>query len=172
MPPAISASSTPASSRCESQGDGLAPVDGASGAFDWTGTIPFDEWPRLHNPGAGFAFNANNADFPDDHEPRFGQDWEETFRARRIQQFFDTIDKHSLDTSAEMQADHLSLDVKELQPFIATIAPTDERARKAQALLLSWNGVMDKDRAEPLIYTAFLRVAPHDPDRGQDRVCR
>ncbi len=139
------------------QGDGLAPVDGASGAFDWTGTIPFDEWPRLHNPEAGFAFNANNADFPDNHEPRFGQDWEETFRARRIQQFFDTIDRHSLDTSSEMQADHLSLDVKELQPFIATIAPSDERARKAQAMLLNWNAVMGKDRAEPLIYTAFLR---------------
>ena len=138
------------------QGDGLAPVDGASGAFDWTGTIPFDEWPRLHNPEAGFAFNANNADFPADHEPRFGEDWEETFRARRIQQFFDSIDKHSLDTSAEMQADHLSLDVKELQPFIATIAPSSELAQKAQALLLAWNGVMDKDRAEPLIYTAFL----------------
>ena len=138
-------------------GDGLAPVDGASGAFDWTGTIPFDQWPRLHNPEAGFAFNANNADFPDNHEPRFGQDWEETFRARRIQQFFDTIDRHSLDTSSEMQADHLSLDVKELQPFIAKIAPSDERARKAQAMLLNWNAVMDKDRAEPLIYTAFLR---------------
>jgi penicillin G amidase len=55
-----------------------------------------------------------------------------------------------------MQADHLSLDVKELQPFIATIAPSDERARKAQAMLLNWNAVMDKDRPEPLIYTAFL----------------
>ena len=137
-------------------GDGLAPVDGASGAFDWTGTIPFDAWPQLHNPAAGFAFNANNADFPSDHEPRFGEDWEETFRARRIQQFFNSIERHSLDTSAEMQADHLSLDVKELQPFIATIAPSSELARKAQALLLAWNAVMDKDRAEPLIYTAFL----------------
>jgi len=55
-----------------------------------------------------------------------------------------------------MQADHLSLDVKELQPFIATIAHSSELARKAQALLLAWNGVMDKDRSEPLIYTAFL----------------
>jgi penicillin G amidase len=138
-------------------GDGLAPVNGASGAFDWTGTIPFEQWPRLHNPEIGFTFNANNADFPTDHEPSFGPDWEENFRARRIQQFFDKIDKHSLESSAAMQGDHLSLDVKELQPFIAMIAPSDERARKAQAMLLSWDGVMDKDRAEPLIYTAFLR---------------
>ncbi len=138
-------------------GDGLVPVDGASGAFDWTGAIPFEQWPQLHNPETGFAFNANNANFPDNHKPSFGPDSEESFRARRIQQFFDKIEKHSLDTSAAMQADHLSLDVKELQPFIAMVAPSDERARKAQAMLLSWNGVMDKDHAEPLIYTAFLR---------------
>ena len=138
-------------------GDGLTPVDGASGAFDWTGTIPFDQMPQLYNPEIGFAFNANNADVPDGHQPYFGQDWEENFRARRIQQFFDTIDKHSLETSAEMQADHLSLDVKDMQPFIASIAPSDDRARQAKAMIQSWNGVMDKDRAEPLIYTAFLR---------------
>jgi penicillin G amidase len=137
-------------------GDGLAPVDGASSAFDWTGMIPFDQLPTLYNPAIGFAFNANNADVPDDHQPSLGPDWEENFRARRIQQFFDSIDKHSLETSAAMQADHLSLDVKELQPFIATIAPSNDYARRAQAMLLKWDGVMTKDRAEPLIYTAFL----------------
>ncbi len=138
-------------------GLGLVPVDGASGEFDWTGAIPFEQWPQLHNPEAGFAFNANNANFPEDHTPSFGQDYEETFRARRIQQFFDAADKHSLVTSAAMQADHLSLDVREMQPFIAMIAPSDDRARKAQAMLLGWNAIMDKDRPEPLIYTAFLR---------------
>jgi penicillin amidase len=137
-------------------GDGLAPVDGASGDFDWTGMVPFEQLPQLHNPEIGFAFNANNANVPSDHQPTFGQDWEEDFRARRIQQFMETIDKHSLDTSAAMQVDHLSLAAKALQPFVATIAPSDERARQAQALLANWDGVMDKDRVEPLIFTAFL----------------
>src|SRR5208282_4333686 len=137
-------------------GDGLAPVDGASGAFDWIGTIPFEQLPELHNPEIGFAFNANNANVANDHQPTFGQDWEEDFRARRIQQFFDTIDKHSLDTSAAMQTDILSLAAKELQPFVATIAPSDERARQAQAMLANWSAAMDKDRVEPLIFTAFL----------------
>ena len=137
-------------------GEGLGPVDGASGDFDWTGTIPFEELPQLFNPATGFAFNANNADFPPGHQPSFGFNYEETFRARRIQQFFDTIEKHSLETSAAMQGDHLSLDVKEMQPFIAMIAPTDDRARQAKTTLLGWDGVMDKERAEPLIYTAFL----------------
>ena len=138
-------------------GDGLAPVDGASGAFDWIGAIPFEQLPQLHDPEIGFAFNANNANVPDDHQPTFGQDWEEDFRARRIQQFFDTIDKHSLATSAAMQADHLSLPARDLKPFITRIVPSSERARQAQALLAHWDGVMDKDRVEPLIFAAFLK---------------
>ncbi|RBP06460.1 penicillin amidase [Roseiarcus fermentans] len=142
-------------------GDGLAPVDGASGAFDWIGTVPFEELPQLHNPNSGFAFNANNANVADDHQPTFGRDWEETFRARRIQQFMDTIDKHSLDTSATMQGDRLSLAAKALQPFLARVAPSDERARQAQSLVANWDGVMDKDRAEPLIYTAFMGALHH-----------
>ncbi len=137
-------------------GDGLAPVDGASGDFDWTGMVPFEQLPQLHNPEIGFAFNANNANVPSDHQPTFGQDWEEDFRARRIQQFMERIEKHSLDTSAAMQVDHLSLAAKALQPFVVAIAPSDERARQAQALLASWDGLMDKDRVEPLIFTAFL----------------
>lgn len=137
-------------------GDGLTPADGASGASDWIGTIPFEQWPQLHNPPAGFVFNANNAVVGADLAARFGQSWEEAYRARRIQQFFDTIDKHSLETSAAMQADHVSLAAKDMLPLLKTATPSDERARQALALLAGWDGVMDKDRAEPLIFDSFL----------------
>ena len=139
-------------------GDGLAPVDGASGAADWTGVMAFDQAPQIHNPDAGFIFNANNAIVTPDKAAEYGRDWEETFRARRIQQFFDANPKLSLDLSAAMQADHLTLDAGELLPLLERATPSDERARQAMALLSAWNSVMDKDRPEPLIYTAFLRA--------------
>src|SRR5277367_3988000 len=186
-------------------GDGLAPTDGASGATDWIGFVPFEQLPQLHNPPVGFVFNANNAIVaPDrepmfgrdweeafrarriqqffrseqlpqlhnppvgfvfnannaivapDREPMFGRDWEEAFRARRIQQFFDATDKHSLETSAAMQADHVSLAALDLLPLLESVKPDNERARQALALLAGWGGMMDKDRAEPLIFEAFL----------------
>jgi len=137
-------------------GDGLAPTDGATGATDWIGTVPFEQLPQAHNPDVGFLFNANNASVPKDKEAIFGQDWEETFRARRIQQFMDTIDKHSLDTSAAMQIDKISLAALAFKPLMATIAPSNERERQALALIASWNGAADKDRPEPLIFNAFL----------------
>ena len=139
-------------------GDGLTPADGASGDKDWTGTIPFEQWPQLHNPAVGFAFNANNALVRPNRQPPIGQNWEEAFRARRIQQLLDATDKHSLETSAAMQADNVSLAARELLPFLKRVTPSDERARQALALLAAWDGVMDKDRPEPLIFDAFLRA--------------
>ena len=113
-------------------GDGLAPVDGASGAADWTGVMTFDQAPQLHNPAAGFIFNANNAIVGPDKAAEYGRDWEEAFRARRIQQFFDANPKLSLDLSATMQADHLTLDFGDLLPFLKRV-DAERRARAAGA---------------------------------------
>ncbi len=110
-------------------GDGSLPADGASGAGDWTGVIPFEEWPQVHNPDVGFIFNANNAIVPPDQFAKYGRDWEEAFRARRIQQFFDAATaKHSLEDSAAMQADIVTLDAKDMQPFLKSDC-AERRAR-------------------------------------------
>ena len=68
----------------------------------------------------------------------------------------DTIDKHSLETSAMMQGDRVSLAALAMKPIMATIAPSGERARQALQLIAAWNGAADKDRPEPLIFNAFL----------------
>ena len=138
------------------KGDGLMPADGASGDNDWVGTIPLQRVPQIANPAAGYVFNANNAVVGADSADYFGQDWEEPYRARRLQQFFDTTDKFTLAQSAVMQADHLSLAAKDLLPMLLFVEPHDDRARQALALLQGWDGVMDKDRPEPTIFEAWL----------------
>ncbi|MDE2030550.1 MAG: penicillin acylase family protein, partial [Alphaproteobacteria bacterium] len=77
-------------------GDGLMPVDGASGKYDWVGTVPFDKLPHVENPAAGYIFNANNAVVSPDSHVYLGQEWEEDYRARRLQQFFDQPGKFTL----------------------------------------------------------------------------
>jgi penicillin amidase len=137
-------------------GDGLTPADGASGKFDWTGFVPFEKEPQAFNPAAGFLFNANNAVTPTSEEATFGRDWEEPWRARRIQQLLDRPQKQDLDASAAMQMDHLSLAMLALKPLMASIKPSDDRARRALALVAAWDGVTDAGRAEPLIAETFL----------------
>jgi len=137
-------------------GDGLTPSDGASGDFDWTGVLPFERLPQAFNPKAGFVFNANNALTPASEELTYGRDWEEPWRARRIQQWLDRPQKHDLDASAAMQTDHLSLALIAAKPLMASIKPSDERARQALSLVAGWDGVTEADRAEPLIAEMFF----------------
>jgi penicillin G amidase len=137
-------------------GDGLTPADGAGGQNDWTGYVPFAQLPQSYNPPSGFLFNANNANVPDDNIPSFGRDWEEPYRARRIQQLLDATAKHSLDSSAAMQADVLSLVATDFLPLFRSIAPNSERAKQALALAALWDGRMDKDLPQPLIFEAWL----------------
>ena len=137
-------------------GDGLLPADGANGASDWTGYVPFDDLPQLYNPAAGFLFNANNAVVDGSSPHFFGTDWEEPYRAARLQQFFDSLDRHSLDTTAHMQADHLSLVAEEFLPLLASVHSDHPLVTRAVALLQAWDGTMDKNRAEPLLFEAWL----------------
>ena len=137
-------------------GDGRMPADGASGAFDWTGMATFDQMPQVRDPEAGFILNANSAVVPRSFSPTLGSDWGEPFRARRIQEFMDEDGAHTLETSARMQADHLSLAAKDLLPALLDVKPAAPLAKEALALLQNWDGVMDKDRPEPLIFEAWL----------------
>ncbi len=137
-------------------GDGRTPCDGASGAFDWTGMATFEQMPQVRDPEAGFIFNANSAVVPSNFSPSLGREWGEPFRARRIQAFMNEDGVHTLDTSARMQADHLSLAAKDLLPALLALTPATPQAKEALALLRDWDGVMDKDRAEPLIFEAWL----------------
>ncbi len=137
-------------------GDGRMPCDGASGACDWAGMASFEQAPQLRDPEAGFIFNANSAVVPSNFSPSLGREWGEPHRAWRIQAFMNEGGIHTLDTSAQMQADHLSLAAKDLLPALLALTPATPQAKEALTLLRNWDGVMDKDRAEPLIFDAWL----------------
>jgi len=142
-------------------GHGLMPVDGASGDYDWTDTLPLERDPQVANPSAGYVFNANNAVVGADSADYFGQDWEEPYRARRLQQLIDSMEKFTVEKSAKMQADHLSLVAKDFLPLLLEITPQNDREKDALQRLRTWDGVMDKDRAEPAIFEAWLYEFHH-----------
>ncbi len=137
-------------------GDGQMPANGATGEDDWTGMIPFEQWPQVFNPPVGFVFNANNAVVGADQTHAYGDDWEEPYRAERLQEFFDYGGQQSMDTSALMQADHVSTAARALTPYLTALKPDDPDAAAALDALRGWNGVMDCGKPEPLIFDAWL----------------
>jgi penicillin amidase len=147
----------PARIPIRARGDGWLPVPGWTGDYDWTGFIPFDDLPRAVNPPAGHFVSANNKIVPDSYPYFIGRDWDIPNRAERITALLDAGGPQSLDSSAAIQADTMSLMVGQVLPLLLRVPATDDRTTAAYALLRAWDGRMQRDRPAPLIFTAWLR---------------
>ncbi|WP_207478978.1 penicillin acylase family protein [Arenibaculum pallidiluteum] len=138
-------------------GDGTAPVPGWTGEFDWTGTIPFDALPQGVNPPSGSFVNANNRVVGPGYPHLIAREWDDGWRAARIEQVLGAGRNHALADSERLLADTLSLPALLLQPLLTRTAPRSDRAARALALLRDWDGRMDRNRPEPLIFDWWLR---------------
>lgn len=138
-------------------GDGLIPEPGWSGEFDWTGMVPFDGLPSAFNPPAGRIVSANNKIVPDDYPYFITHDWELPYRAERINTLLDRTPRQSPDTSAAIQSDDLSLPTQILLPLMLKAKPQDNETEPLIALLRRWDGRMNANRPEPLLFTAWVR---------------
>ena len=131
---------------------GLAPAPGWDERYDWTGYIPFEELPRAFNPPGGTVVLANHKIVPPKYPHHITYDWQPPYRARRIEELLGS-GKHDLSSFKGMQADAVSLAVRELLPRFVAANPDHEMAKK----LAAWDATMAADRAEPLIMTAWWR---------------
>jgi len=136
---------------------GMAPAPGWLERYDWAGTIPFEELPQAFNPPEGAILTANHRITPPGYPHFISSDWEPPFRADRIRQLLDATPKHSVQSFARIQADVVSLAMRESLPRLLTARPLSEDARRALALLAKWDGAMAAGRTEPLIAWAWWR---------------
>lgn len=136
---------------------GLAPAPGWDARYDWDGFIPFDRLPRQFNP-AGQKFVTANQKVVDEDYPFFlTSEWTLPFRAERIAALLDAKPRHDLDSFAAIQGDHVSLAARQLFPYVLGTVARSPRAAEALRLLSAWDGSMAADRAEPLIFNAWMR---------------
>ena len=138
-------------------GRGRVPGPGASGATDWTGFIPFDELPMTFNPPSGRIVNANNRIVGDDYPHFITDDWAAPYRARRIIERLDEGERQTVESTARIQLDTLSLMARDLLPGLLAITAPSVAAEQALVKMRAWDGAMSREDAEPLIFTAWLR---------------
>ncbi len=136
---------------------GMAPAPGWQAKYDWADYLPFEQLPRSLNPASGAIVTANQRITPPGYPHFISSDWQPPFRANRIQQLLDETAKHSVHSFARIQADVVSLAMRELLPKLLATRPRSEAARKALALLAKWDGAMAPERVEPLIAWAWWR---------------
>ncbi len=140
------------------QGDGLLPVAGADGLHDWIGWIPYDDLPRLDDPPSGLLVAANNKQVPDDYPYLIAAEWNLASRAQRIAEVLKSHRTWTPDDMRALQMDSLSIGARALLPRLLAAVAGKPEAEAALALLRDWDFVMDRDRPQPLIYSAWIRA--------------
>ena len=143
-------------------GNGWMPVPGWTGEYDWTGTVPFDGLPQGVNAKSGHFASANNKIVPDGYRYFLSRDWDIPNRIERIDELLAAVPKQSQQASAAIQADTLSVMARRLVPLMTVIEPKSDEAKAAVTRLRRWDFRMDRDKVEPLLFTAWLRIFAHD----------
>ena len=153
----------PARVPIRTSGDGLVPVPGWTGEYDWTGFIPFDDLPQTFNPTS----NGSN------------HDGEPQNRQRRLPVLLDLrsgltptersasgallgqTDRHSLETFRRIQADQTSLMAQEFLRVLLNTSFEDRRIARCPSYP-AWLGRDDGPRPHgtPSLRSVVQRTDP------------
>ena len=145
---------------------GKIPSLGWKDSNAWIGTLPFEKNPKVKNPESGIVVNTNNkttnADFPN----HVSYDWGDSQRIIRATNLLLKRQFHTVSSFKEIQTDTVSVSAKILLPLLAKhlwFSPDSnqefnltELEVTALEILSSWNGDMNQNRSEPLIYISWL----------------
>ncbi len=143
------------------KGNGLVPVPGWTGEYEWVGEIPFDRLPSVRNPDRGFLVTANNRITPDGYPFFISADWDPGFRASRIEAVLRDTPWITPDTMAALQMDVTSLPGQVTVRALQDVRVTTEPAAALLKALQAWDGVLRPDSRAAAIYEAFrLAVLP------------
>jgi len=135
--------------------DGGVPLDGASGAFEWRGFLPFDQLPSTFNPSSGLVVYANGDPFPQGASAAVPGGFHSPYRERRIRARIESRRNWTAGDMLSIQTDVYSSFSHFLarQVLAACARHGHERPALGPAaeILRRWDGRMEADAAAPML---------------------
>jgi penicillin amidase len=133
------------------------PAPGATGEADWIGLADFSQLPQASDPTTHRFINANNRVVPESFPIYISRDYgDDPFRAQRITDMLDTGGGNfTVDDFIRMQNDVKEQDADLMLPRMLAATPTTDAGKRALDMLKGWDRMMQRDRPEPLIFTAW-----------------
>lgn len=137
--------------------DGDIPVDGASGDFEWSGYIPFEELPSAYNPASGVIVTANQNPWPVTSPARVSGQFAPPYRSAQIDARLRSKTGWKPEEMLAIQTDVYSAFSQFVGKCVASAWEQKKQPNSSLApaieILKQWNGQMDKNQAAPLIAT-------------------
>jgi penicillin amidase len=140
--------------------NGLLPVPGESGRYEWKGYRKSDELPMEFNPPRHWIATANHNILPAGYKIELGYDsWSATGRIDRIREMLTAPGKKfDIEDFVRMQQDVTSLTARR---FVAMIKDwTPGRGAPYVEELKRWDGVLRADSRSALIYEVWNTTLP------------
>jgi penicillin amidase len=153
------------------QGDGLLPVPGWTGAYDWQGFLPGKELPQSFNPPRHWLATANHNILPKGYPHQISYEFAPPHRFLRIQQRLDEKKRFDLDDFQNIQHESKSLPGVALAKLLAKIPISDPTVATYAKIIIDWDGVLSRDSAAGVLYAMWLQelVARFYARAGYDR---
>ena len=132
--------------------DGLMPVPG-DGQYEWDGYFDMDVLPEEYNPERGFTGTANSMNLPTDYpidRYRVGFEWSPPWRYNRLWEILENDDQHSLNASAELQRDYLSVLARSVLNKLPNLAD-----HAGGELLSTWDYRLEKESAAAALWNIW-----------------
>jgi penicillin amidase len=140
--------------------NGLLPVPGDTGEYEWSGFLPGSENPRSFNPASGMIATANHNILPANYRHTLGFEWAPAFRADRIKEMLIERPKFSVERFGQMQYDIQSHPARVFQSIIkGWTPPHGDLSEREQALLArfkQWDARLRPDSPEALLYEMWM----------------
>jgi penicillin amidase len=161
-------------------GNGLTPVPGWTGEYEWEGWIPYDELPHLLNPDQGFIVTANHAVVDQDYPYLISLDWANGDRGQRITDMIsETIAQNGQITAEDfgrIQFDSKSLLAESFAPAFIGLSSSNPDVQGAIERLRGWEGYQERRDSVPaaifeIFYMNLVRRTLAD-DVGEENVSR
>ncbi|MCK5377770.1 MAG: penicillin acylase family protein [Acidobacteria bacterium] len=139
------------------RGAGRLPSPGSDSAWAWNGLAPFSENPSMLDPEESFVGAANHDLFSEGDYGRsraFPADFAAPWRIRRIRHVLSSRADWDVESCLNLQGDVVS---GRAVALLKALWPDLERhGGPTAAALLDWDGRMEVDRVEPLLFNRLI----------------
>ena len=128
-------------------------------AYQWNGTIPFEELPHLVNPQSGYVAHANNKFHSENYPHYIASFWEPPSRIMRIQQLLEAADSLNTEYMQAMQYDVVSEHARDITDIILPILRSGENPdqfREALSYLENWDFQYEPTSTAASIFDLFF----------------
>ncbi|HEX4951657.1 MAG TPA: penicillin acylase family protein [Blastocatellia bacterium] len=136
--------------------NGLLPVPGASGKYEWSGFRSVKEMPQAYNPAKHYIATANHNIMPPGYKTPLGYEWAAPFRFHRIDEVIANFKgKFTISDFQKLQHDETSLPARQLTKVLQEVTHVPSDLQPFVTMLTNWDCVMSKDSAAAALFAMW-----------------